>query len=72
MAKPPYEGTFKGQRWSRPGTQKSRPVSWKDRITGEQKFGRILGKPAPVDEHVWNGSEWVPVPQATKKKKVDA
>ncbi len=57
--RPAYRGSFVGQRWTRPGAQTVRKVSWTDRTTGEKKFGRVLGKPARVGEVVWDGKAWV-------------
>lgn len=60
--RPKFDGTFVGQRWARPGAQSMKRVSWTDRETGERRYGRVLGKPEPIDELVWDGREWVKPP----------
>jgi hypothetical protein len=57
--KPLYPGSFVGQRWSRPGQAGMRPVAWQDKETRERRYGRVQGKPAAVEEVVWDGGEWV-------------
>lgn len=57
---PKFDGSFVGQRWTRAGQQRQKRVSWIDRLTGEKRFGRILGRPEQTDEMVWDGKKWVP------------
>lgn len=57
---PKFNGSFVGQRWSRAGQQRIKKVSWRDRQTGDVRFGRILGRVDQTDEMVWDGRKWIP------------
>jgi hypothetical protein len=61
---PGYPGKFVGQVWD---TSKvvSKNVSWKDKETGDPRYGKVQGK--GVHRMVWDGQAWVTDDEFTKK-----
>lgn len=57
QAKPGYRGNFLGQTWTTNTQTISKPVSWKDRQSGDTRYGSVPSMQKTT--MVWNGDDWV-------------
>jgi hypothetical protein len=57
ITKPPYRGTFVGQVFRSNDRIVHKNVSWKDRETGDPRYGKVPSQ--TTTDLVWNGDDWV-------------
>lgn len=58
LAKPSYPGTFVGQTWTTNDRMVGKNVAWKDRGTGDDRYGKVQSMQKVT--MVWDGKDWVP------------
>lgn len=58
QAKPSYRGSYVGQTWTTNGQMDYKNTQWKDRETGERRFGRVPSMNKVT--MVWDGNDWIP------------
>jgi hypothetical protein len=55
--KPKYKGTYVGQSVDTGGRFVRKPVSYKDKETGDTKYSGVTSK--QIDRLTWDGTDWV-------------
>lgn len=58
---PQYPGTFKGHTVTQNGQLQAKGVGWKDKATGDHRFGRVQSMQKVG--WTWDGSKWLPTDQ---------
>lgn len=67
QAKPQYKGSYVGQTQTTNGQMDYKNVSWKDKASGENRYGKTPSMQKVT--LVWDGNDWIPQQEFNHKAK---